>query len=105
MADLDKVLVLDFGSQYTQLIARKIRELGVYCEIVLNDVSAEQIRDTNAKAIVLSGGPASVFEANCPRMDEAILDLGLPTLGICYGMQLLAQMLGGEVERRGGGEY
>jgi len=105
MTDLDKVLILDFGSQYTQLIARKVRELGVYCEIVPNNVSPERIGEINAKAIILSGGPASVFGQDSPTMDRAVLDLRLPTLGICYGMQLLAHMLGGEVDRRGAGEY
>jgi GMP synthase (glutamine-hydrolysing) len=105
MPEIQKVLILDFGSQYTQLIARKVRELGVYCEIVRNDIPSADVRASGAKALVLSGGPASVFAPDSPRMDEAILDLRLPTLGICYGMQLLAQTMGGEVVRRGVGEY
>lgn len=105
MPELDKVLILDFGSQYTQLIARKVRELGVYCRIVMNDISAELVRAEQPKALVLSGGPASVFTPDAPQMDETILALGIPTLGICYGMQLLAKALGGEVARRGAGEY
>ena len=105
MSQLDKILILDFGSQYTQLIARKIRELGVYCEIVRNDIAAADVEAAAAKALVLSGGPASVFAPDSPRMDESILELNLPTLGICYGMQLLSQALGGEVGRHGVGEY
>jgi len=101
----ETVLVLDFGSQYTQLIARRIRELGVYCEIVPHDIPPERVRPEVHKALVLSGGPASVFGPDAPRMDRRILHLGVPVLGICYGLQLLAQMLGGVVDRRGGGEY
>ena len=101
----ETVLVLDFGSQYNQLIARRVRELGVYCEIVRHDITAAEAAQRGAKALILSGGPASVFGNDAPGMDEALLNSGLATLGICYGMQLLSQMLGGTVERRPGGEY
>ncbi|HET6427370.1 MAG TPA: glutamine-hydrolyzing GMP synthase [Phycisphaerae bacterium] len=105
MAKREEVLVLDFGSQYSQLIARRIRELGVYCEIVRHDLSAEQIGQTAPMGLVLSGGPASVYAPNAPAMDGGILELGIPVLGICYGMQLISRLLGGTVERREGGEY
>ena len=101
----ERALVLDFGSQYNQLIARRVRELGVYCEIVRHDISAAEVAEIAPKALFLSGGPASVFGRGAPRMDEGLLTVGVPMLGICYGMQLLAQMLGGKVERRPGGEY
>jgi GMP synthase (glutamine-hydrolysing) len=97
------VLVLDFGSQYTQLIARRVRELGVYSEIVPFSTPPEQIRARRPRALILSGGPRSVYEAGAPRCDPAILELGLPVLGICYGVQMMAHLLGGEVvpsERR-----
>ena len=100
MADIhaDRVLVLDFGSQYTQLIARRIRELGTYCEIYPWDVTLEQITAFNAKGIVLSGGPESVTSDNTPEVHEPVLDLGVPILGICYGMQTMAKQMGGKVE-------
>ncbi len=94
----DRVLVLDFGSQYTQLIARRIRELGTYCEIYPWDVTLEQITAFNAKGIVLSGGPESVTSDNTPEVHEPVLDLGVPILGICYGMQTMAKQMGGKVE-------
>ena len=101
----ETVLVLDFGSQYCQLIARRIRELGVYCEIVSHAATAAQVAQRRPVALVLSGGPASVLSDDAPSFDAEILELGIPTLGICYGMQLLAHTLGGEVSRHGGGEY
>ncbi len=91
------LLILDYGSQYTQLIARSIRELGVFCEIVPGNLSFERFSSYNPKAIILSGGPASVNIEGAPKIDQKILDLGLPTLGICYGMQLLTQSYGGKV--------
>ncbi len=94
----ERVLVLDFGSQYAQLIARRIREQNVYCEIVRHDISAETISARKPAAIVLSGGPASVYETGAPRCDPRIFRLGIPVLGICYGMQLASQALGGRVE-------
>ena len=102
----EMVAVFDFGSQYAQLIARRIRELGVYCEIVRHDTSQEQLEELSPAAIVLSGGPSSVFQAGHPRMDRRILNMGIPVLGICYGMQLMARILEGTVEKgKGGGEY
>jgi GMP synthase (glutamine-hydrolysing) len=94
----DRVLILDFGSQFTQLIARRIREQRVYCEIQPPTLDAAAVRAWRPAGIVLSGGPASVLEAESPRLDPAILDLGIPVLGICYGEQLMAQILGGRVE-------
>jgi GMP synthase (glutamine-hydrolysing) len=95
----ERVLVLDFGSQYAQLIARRIREQNVYCEIVRHDISAETIIARKPSAIVFSGGPSSVYETNAPKCDPKIFQLGIPVLGICYGMQLASQALGGRVER------
>lgn len=95
----ETILVLDFGSQYTQLIARRIRELGVYSEIKPFSTPVEEIEKTGYKAIILSGGPASVWDDNSPSTDRELFELGIPVLGICYGMQLTAQLLGGVVER------
>ncbi|MEZ4337493.1 MAG: glutamine-hydrolyzing GMP synthase [Sandaracinaceae bacterium] len=99
------VLILDFGSQYTQLIARRIREQHVYCEIQPCTLPIEKIRELAPQAIVLSGGPASVYEEGAPDVDPAIFDLGLPILGICYGMQLFCRALGGTVEPASEREY
>lgn len=93
-----RILILDFGSQYTQLIARRVRELGVYCELRAYDMTADEIKAFNPKGIILSGGPESVTEANTPRAPEAVFSFGVPVLGICYGMQTMAQQLGGLVE-------
>ncbi len=95
---LPSVIVLDFGSQYTQLIARRVRELGVYCEIFPYHTPAEKIKSLNPKALIFSGGPSSVYEKFAPKPDEKIYDLHLPTLGICYGLQTIAQHFGGKVE-------
>ncbi|MCD6570232.1 MAG: glutamine-hydrolyzing GMP synthase [Deltaproteobacteria bacterium] len=97
--------VLDFGSQYAQLIARRIRELGVYCEIVTHDISCDELSRLSPLAIVFSGGPSSVFEPGHPEINPDILALGIPIFGICYGMQLLARVLGGKVEKGKSGEY
>jgi GMP synthase (glutamine-hydrolysing) len=103
---MNKVLILDFGSQYTQLIARKVRELSVYSEIQPFNYPLTKIRiDTDIKAIILSGGPASVYTPGAPRCDIEIFQLGLPVLGICYGLQLIAFALGGEVDRAARREY
>ena len=88
----DRVLILDFGSQFTQLIARRIREERVYCEIHPPTRSLDWIREWNPAAVILSGGPNSVYEEGVPKTDPQLLALGLPILGICYGMQLIAQM-------------
>ena len=94
----EKVLVLDFGSQYAQLIARRVRHQQVYCEIVRYDITAERIREIDPKGIILSGGPSSVYEEGSPQCDPAIFELGLPVLGICYGMQQVCINMGGKVE-------
>jgi GMP synthase (glutamine-hydrolysing) len=102
----DLVLILDFGSQYTQLIARRIREAGVYCEIHPYNLPLPEVRRLAPRALVLSGGPASVYGDGAPRVSPELFALGVPTLGICYGIQLLAHLLGGRVERSDeGGEY
>lgn len=98
-------LIIDFGSQYTQLIARRIREMRVYCEIIPPTFSAEQIAAKNPKAIILSGGPESVFAEDSPRLDENIWSIEKPVLGICYGLQLLTQHFGGKVEPGSVREY
>ncbi|MBX3195541.1 MAG: glutamine-hydrolyzing GMP synthase [Schumannella sp.] len=99
------VLVVDFGAQYAQLIARRVREAGVYSEIVPHTVTADEIAQRDPVGIVLSGGPSSVYEEGSPALDPGVLELGIPTLGICYGFQVMAQQLGGEVARTGGREY
>jgi GMP synthase (glutamine-hydrolysing) len=94
----EKILILDFGSQYTQLIARRLRELGVYCEIHPCTMKGEAIRAFAPKGVVLSGSPFSVKQEGSPRFDRAALELGVPVLGICYGLQLLSHELGGRVD-------
>jgi GMP synthase (glutamine-hydrolysing) len=91
-------LVFDFGSQFGQLIARRVRELNVFCQVVRHDLPAARVAELRPRGIILSGGPASVYEPNAPRCDPAIFELGIPVLGICYGMQLACQVLGGEVK-------
>jgi GMP synthase (glutamine-hydrolysing) len=100
-----RVLILDFGSQYTQVIARRVRECQVYSEIVRHDLTAAEIEAMEPKGIILSGGPASVYEKSAPQIDLQIFSLGIPVLGICYGMQLMARHLGGEVEFSARREY
>jgi GMP synthase (glutamine-hydrolysing) len=92
-----RILVLDFGAQYTQLIARRVRELGVYCEIHPWDVSDAAVRAFAPRGVILSGGPESVTDPKAPRAPAAVYELGVPVLGICYGMQTMAQQLGGQV--------
>src|ERR1700688_1866454 len=99
MAARELVLILDFGAQYTQLIARRVREQRVYCEIQPCTISFDQIRAMSPRAIILSGGPASVYLEGAPTVDPRIFELDVPILGICYGLQLLAHVLGGKVER------
>lgn len=101
----EKILVLDFGSQYAQLIARRVREQHVYCEIVRHDIQAERIRQLAPRGLILSGGPASVYDTGAPTCDPGIFQLGFPVLGICYGMQLACQALGGRVESAPAREY
>ncbi|HRH82089.1 MAG TPA: glutamine-hydrolyzing GMP synthase [Thiobacillaceae bacterium] len=100
-----KILILDFGSQYTQLIARRVRETSVYCELYPYDVGEAFIRDFNPMGIILSGGPASVTEEETPRAPDVVFQLGVPVLGICYGMQTMAAQLGGKVENASHHEY
>ena len=92
-----RILILDFGSQYTQLIARRVREIGVYCELWAWDVTEEQIREFNPTGIILSGGPESVTEAGSPRAPQYVFEANVPVLGVCYGMQTMAEQLGGKV--------
>ncbi len=99
------VLVLDFGGQYNQLIARRVREAGVYCEILPYNTSIARIKALNPKGIIFTGGPASVNDANAPFCDKELFDLGIPVLGICFGMQLMGTMLGGKVVKAGQREY
>ncbi|RBP49243.1 glutamine-hydrolyzing GMP synthase [Arenicella xantha] len=101
----DKILILDFGSQYTQLIGRRVRELGVYCEIWAYDNDIETIRSFKPKGIILSGGPSTVTEQHTPRPAAEIFDMGIPILGICYGLQCIAAMLGGDVSSSDKREY
>ena len=101
----DEVVVLDYGGQYSQLIARRVRECGVFSELLPYHVGPEEVASRGAKGLILSGGPASVHVDGAPRLDPGLLELGIPVLGICYGMQLLAQHLGGRVESAEVGEY
>jgi GMP synthase (glutamine-hydrolysing) len=101
----EKILILDFGSQYTQVIARRVRECRVYSEILPFRTKASQVAKLKPSGIILSGGPASVYAAKAPQVDKKIYDLGIPVLGICYGMQLIAHGLGGKVERSTAREY
>jgi len=99
------IAILDFGSQYSELIARRIRETQVYSEVISYRTTAEQLRQLNPKGIILSGGPSSVYDAKAPHCDPEIWHLGIPILGVCYGMQLMVQQLGGEVKKSDRGEY
>jgi GMP synthase (glutamine-hydrolysing) len=101
----EEVLVLDFGGQYSQLIARRIRECGVYAELLPHDTALEQIRERRPRALVLSGGPASVYSEGAPALREELLELEIPVLGICYGMQAMVRTLGGRVEAADAGEF
>ena len=105
MQEVQRIVILDFGAQYTQLIARRIREANVFCEVVPYDTSLSDIQARRPAGIILSGGPSSVLDADAPTVDSALYDLGVPVLGICYGMQLTAHLLGGRVERAAQREY
>jgi GMP synthase (glutamine-hydrolysing) len=94
----EQIVILDFGSQYTQVIARRIRECNVYCTILKYDTAAKEIARLKPKGIVLSGGPSSVYAEDAPKPDKEVFKLDVPVLGICYGIQLLATYLGGKVE-------
>ncbi|MEM9826504.1 MAG: glutamine-hydrolyzing GMP synthase [Planctomycetota bacterium] len=100
-----KIVVLDFGSQYAQLIARRVREQHVYCQILRHDITADRLRELAPRGIILSGGPASVYADDAPQCDPAIFQLGIPVLGICYGMQLTCKALGGKVDHTDTREY
>src|SRR6187200_3187429 len=102
---VEEVLVLDFGGQYSQLIARRIRECGVFAELLPATTPVEKIRERKPKGLVLSGGPASVYEPGAPSFPTGLLDLDVPMLGICYGMQAMVQSLGGRVEGAETGEF
>jgi GMP synthase (glutamine-hydrolysing) len=101
----ERVLVLDFGAQYAQLISRRVRENNVYCEIVRHDITPEQIKRHSPRGLILSGGPSSVYERGAPKCDPAIFKLGIPVLGICYGMHLACETLGGKVENAPAREF
>ncbi|MBI5749796.1 MAG: glutamine-hydrolyzing GMP synthase [Nitrospinae bacterium] len=101
----EKILILDFGSQYTQLIARRVRECRVYCEIVPYNIGIEKIKENKPKGIILSGSPSSVYMPNAPLIDKKLFELGIPVLGICYGMQLMTHLLGGVVSKSAKREY
>src|SRR5437868_10212962 len=93
----ERILIFDFGAQYGQLIARRVREQNVFCHIVRHDLPAARVAELRPRGLILSGGPASVYEPGAPVCDPAIFDLGVPTLGICYGMQLACQAIGSKV--------
>ncbi len=99
------VLVVDFGAQYAQLIARRVREVHVYSEIVPSSITAAEVTSKNPEAIILSGGPSSVYAAGAPTFDSSIFDLGIPVFGICYGFQVMAAALGGVVSQTGKSEF
>jgi GMP synthase (glutamine-hydrolysing) len=101
----EAIVILDFGSQYSQLIARRVRELEVYCELLPHNASPEEINRLNPRGYILSGGPASVYEKDAPRLADFVLNSQKPILGICYGMQLLTNQLGGRVDASTEREY
>lgn len=101
----EEILIIDFGGQYNQLIARRVREKSVYCEVVPNTISIEKIKEKNPKGIIFTGGPASIYASDAPKCDEEVFELGVPILGICYGMQFMAYTLGGDVKRAEKREY
>ncbi len=101
----EKVLVLDFGGQYNQLIARRVRDLGVYCELKPCSMTIEEIRKFSPIGIIFTGGPNSVYDEHSPHISKQVFDLGIPVLGICYGAQLIAHTLNGKVEHAEKGEY
>ena len=105
MESKELILILDFGGQYNQLIARRVRECNVYSEVVPFNISIEKIKEKNPKGIIFTGGPASVYGKDSPKCADGIFELGIPVLGICYGMQLMAHTLGGKVASATTREY
>ena len=105
MAETRGVLVVDFGAQYAQLIARRVREAHVFSEIVPSSITAAEVRAKNPSAVILSGGPSSVYAENAPKVDADIFTLGIPVFGICYGFQAMAAALGGVVSQTGKSEF
>src|SRR5438876_12139662 len=103
--NFDSVLVIDYGAQYAQLIARRVRECKVYSEILPHDVPLDEIRKRRPKGLILSGGPSSVYAPGAPAVNPGFFELGIPVLGLCYGQQAIALALGGEVGRTGVREY
>jgi len=101
----DLIVVLDFGAQYSMLIARRVRECNVYSELLPYNVTLEELKKRDVKGIILSGGPGSVYEKDAPKLDPRIWESGIPILGICYGMQLMAKELGGDVKAEKTREY
>src|SRR6187431_1355898 len=101
----DEVLVLDFGGQYSQLIARRVRECGVFSELLPHTIDVEEIKRRSPRGLILSGGPASVYAEGAPKLRTELLELGIPVLGICYGMQAMVLELGGRVEGAEAGEF
>src|SRR5699024_5551936 len=94
----DRILIIDYGSEYSQLIARRVREAGVFCEMYPYDIDTSRIEEFGAKGVILSGGPESVHDENSPKINQALFDLNVPILGICYGMQAMADHFGGKVQ-------
>ena len=103
--DQEKVIVIDFGGQYNQLVARRVRECNVYCEIYSYKIDIEKIKEMNPKGIILTGGPNSCYEADSPTCNKELFELGIPVLGLCYGAQLMMHVLGGKVEKAEVSEY
>src|SRR3954470_7595745 len=101
----EEVVVLDYGGQYSQLIARRVRELGVFSELLPHHVDVDDIARRKPRGLILSGGPASVYAEGAPKLDPRLLELGIPVMGICYGMQLITLSLGGKVESADVGEF
>jgi len=99
------IIVIDFGSQFNQLIARRVRENDVYCQVEPSSISLEKLKNLHPRGIILSGGPSSIYEENSPTIDKAIFDLGIPILGICYGMHYMVHTLGGKIKKAAKREY
>ena len=105
LPESERILIFDFGSQYGQLIARRVREQNVFCQIVRHDLPAARVAELKPRGLIFSGGPASVYDPGAPRCDPKLFDLGIPVLGICYGMQLACHLLGGEVKPAASREF